>query len=47
MDEQQPVSRWIRVAACAGAGAALLAVFGWYLRPELMVSLANQLWSCF
>ena len=30
------------------AGAALLlAVFAAYLRPDLAVTLANQLWNCF
>ena len=26
---------------------ALLAVFSLYLRPEFMVSLAQQVWACF
>lgn len=30
-----------------GAVAVLAAVFAAYLRPGLMVDLANQLWSCF
>lgn len=32
---------WI---ACA---AALAAVFAAYLRPDLAMTLANQLWNCF
>ncbi len=31
----------------AGAAAALAAVFAAYLRPDLVVTLANQLWACF
>jgi hypothetical protein len=31
----------------AAAVAALLLVFAAYLRPDLAVTLANQLWSCF
>ena len=30
-----------------GAGAALLLVFLAYLRPDVVVTLANQLWNCF
>jgi hypothetical protein len=29
------------------AVAALLAVFGAYLRPDLVLTLATQLWNCF
>jgi hypothetical protein len=29
------------------AVAALLVVFGFYTRPDFLVTLANQLWSCF
>jgi hypothetical protein len=29
------------------AVAALLAVFGLYVRPEFMLTLANQVWGCF
>lgn len=31
----------------AAALAVLLGVFGLYLRPEFMVDMANQIWSCF
>jgi hypothetical protein len=31
----------------AVAAAALLAVFAAYLRPDVAVTLANQLWNCF
>jgi hypothetical protein len=40
-----PSSR--RVALWGAALAALLAVFVLYLQPGLVVTLANQLWSCF
>lgn len=33
--------------AYAAAGAALILVFAAYLRPDLMMTLANQLWACF
>jgi len=38
------LSRW---CAYALALAALLLVFGLYLQPEFMVTLANQVWACF
>ena len=36
-----------RAVLWVGVGAVLLAVFAAYLRPDVMVTLANQLWSCF
>ena len=36
-----------RVALWAVALAVLIAVFALYLQPDLVVTLANQLWSCF
>lgn len=36
-----------RVALWVGALAVLLAVFLLYLQPDLMLTLANQLWNCF
>ena len=30
-----------------GAGLLLAAVFMAYLRPDLIVTLANQIWNCF
>lgn len=36
-----------RGMAWTAAGAVLLLVFAAYLRPDLMFSLANQLWACF
>lgn len=36
-----------RVLAWIGAALVLAAVFAAYLRPDLAVTLANQLWACF
>jgi len=36
-----------RSLAWLGVTAALLVVFGAYLRPDIAVTLANQLWNCF
>ena len=36
-----------RILAYALALVVLLAVFSLYLRPEFMVSLAQQVWLCF
>jgi hypothetical protein len=36
-----------RVLTWAAAAAALLGVFAAYLRPDMAMSLANQLWNCF
>jgi hypothetical protein len=33
--------------AWVAAGAVLLLVFAAYLRPDLAMTLANQLWACF
>ena len=37
----------LRALGWASAAAALLATFALYHRPEFLVSLADQLWSCF
>ena len=37
----------VRVLAWSAALAALLATFALYHRPDFLVSLADQLWSCF
>lgn len=37
----------MRALAWTAAVAALLATFALYHRPEFLVSLADQLWSCF
>jgi hypothetical protein len=36
-----------RALAWVAAGALLLLVFAAYLKPDLMMTLANQLWACF
>jgi hypothetical protein len=36
-----------RALAWIVAAAALATVFAAYLRPDVMVTLANQLWNCF
>ncbi len=36
-----------RIVAWAGAALVLAAVFAAYLRPDLALTLANQLWACF
>ncbi|WP_280150864.1 hypothetical protein [Piscinibacter sp. XHJ-5] len=36
-----------RLVAWGAATAVLLLVFAAYLRPDLAVTLANQLWNCF
>lgn len=36
-----------RALAWGAAGAVLLLVFAAYLRPDVAVTLANQLWNCF
>lgn len=38
---------WLRTAGWAVATLACLAVFALYLRPEFLMTLADQLWSCF
>ena len=36
-----------RIALWGGVLAALAAVFALYLRPDVVVTLANQVWACF
>ena len=36
-----------RLLAWLAATLLLLAVFAAYLRPDMAVTLANQLWNCF
>ena len=36
-----------RALVWVASGAVLLLVFAAYLRPEVAMTLANQLWSCF
>ncbi len=39
--------RALKVLAYAVAVAVLLGVFGLYTRPELMISISEQVWACF
>ena len=39
--------RVLRVAALGVAAMVLGLVFSAYLQPDLMVDLANRVWSCF
>jgi len=36
-----------RTLVWAAVGAVLIVVFAAYLRPELALTLATQLWNCF
>lgn len=36
-----------RALALAAAAAALLLVFAAWLRPDMVMTLATQLWNCF
>lgn len=36
-----------RIAVTAAVGAGLLAVFYLYSRPDFLVQLTNQIWTCF
>ena len=36
-----------KLLAYAAAVAALLAVFALYTRPTILITLAEQIWSCF
>ena len=38
---------WKRVVFRLAAAAVLALVFASYLQPDLVMTLANQLWSCF
>jgi hypothetical protein len=42
-----PRQKIIRVLAYAGALGVLLVIFAAYTRPEFLVTLADQLWSCY
>ena len=43
---RRPV-RWQSLLGAAAGAAALGAVFVLYLKPEFVVTLANQVWACF
>jgi len=38
---------WQRALVWTGVVAALLATFALYHRPDFLVNLADQIWSCF
>ena len=38
---------WRRSLAWVAVGIGLAAVFAAYLRPDVAITLANQLWNCF
>ncbi len=40
-----PVAR--KLLAYGAAAAVLVAVFALYTRPQMLVSLADQVWACF
>lgn len=42
-----PLPTWLRALIWAVVLAALLAVFALYTRPEFMLTLADQVWTCF
>lgn len=44
--QTRSVRTWRWVAYALGAGALSL-IFGLYLQPDMMVTLAEQLWACF
>jgi hypothetical protein len=39
--------KWRRALVWLAAAAVLAVVFAAYLRPDVVVTLANQLWNCF
>ena len=39
--------RWRRSLAWLAVALVLAAVFAAYLRPDVAITLANQLWNCF
>lgn len=38
---------WVKAALWAAVGAALLGTLSLYNQPDFLMSLADQLWSCF
>lgn len=42
---QRPV--WLRALAWLAVALILLAVFGLYLEPDFMLTMADQVWACF
>lgn len=50
-DSASPRPRWLavtwRLTAWVALVLVLLAVFSLYLRPDFLMGVADQLWSCF
>ena len=44
---QHTYARYWRIAGWLVAVAALLLVFAAYRRPDMMMQMAQQMWSCF
>jgi hypothetical protein len=44
---EAPMPRWLRRAVGVAAVLATLGVFALYQRPDFLLSVADQLWSCF
>lgn len=42
-----PRRRWLVALAWLGAALLLLLVFGMYLNPDFMLTMADQAWACF
>jgi hypothetical protein len=45
--ETPALKRWVQPAVWVIAASALAGVFAAYQNPQLMVTIADQLWSCF
>ena len=41
------MSRMRRIGLWTAALAAMALVFAWYLRPDVVMAVATQLWNCF
>ena len=39
--------RLVRALCWSLALGALAVVFGWYLEPDFMLTMADQVWACF
>lgn len=44
---REAMSKLIKFIASIAFIAALSAIFGLYGRPEFLMTIANQLWTCF
>jgi hypothetical protein len=41
------MTRARRIGIWVAVSAVLALVFAWYLRPDVVMTLATQLWNCF